>query len=249
VEGYQERRESLERVWKYFQRQGKESVMQKAENVTLQRVYDIGVGFPLVGLMKFPPVLLLAVPSAYASAQFAMHHGVMPFWLAWAMAVGFEWIYVGSLALSSRIRNARLLFWLVNLIAVLVAVTFGTLHAATVYGVVDLLINGEHRVMWRWIFALLHISPLAGLGLLYNLLIHSYDQQQLQQQAFEQEKTILKPFVCPGCGAEFEKAPQLYGHVSRCKPYQALGDQAKGELVRAIEEANETLRRTSPGSR
>ena len=49
----------------------------------------------------------LAVAAAFASAQFAQHYTIFPWPLAWLIGIAFEWLYLGSLAMSAALRRSR----------------------------------------------------------------------------------------------------------------------------------------------
>src|SRR5258706_12273476 len=68
-------------------------------------IYWIALQVPIHGLKVYPPVVLLSISAAYASAQFAAHRNVFPAPLNWFQAIAFEWVYVGVLAMA-RVKHA-----------------------------------------------------------------------------------------------------------------------------------------------
>jgi hypothetical protein len=178
------------------------------------------VQVPLAGALKYGPSVLLALPAAYASAQFSTHHDMFPQGLGWAIGVGFEWLYLGTLAMSGSLRDSRY-FRLVNLLAVLTSITYVTLWGLVKYGVL-----GDLDPSWGWSFyavatllAVVHAAPLAGLNFLYNSLIHQHDREQAQDQ---QAQAAQQAHSCPDCGwapplGHRDPAAALNGHKRHCK--------------------------------
>lgn len=164
---------------------------------------------PAIGALRYGPSAALAVAAAYASAQFAQHHTIFPGWLAWLIGIAFEWLYLGSLAMSAALRNSKY-FRPVNLGGMAVSIIYGTLYAADKYGVLAGVVDAS---LWglplAWIFALLHAAPLAGMNFLYNSLIHEYHKEQ---QA-EADKNKIR---CGACHRGFESMNSFNGHKRSC---------------------------------
>ncbi len=164
---------------------------------------------PATGALRYGPSAALAVAAAYASAQFAQHHTIFPNWLAWLIGIAFEWLYLGSLAMSAALRNSKY-FRPVNLGGMTVSIIYGTLYAADKYGVLAGVVGAE---VWgmplAWLFALLHAAPLAGMNFLYNSLIHEYHKEQ---QA-EADKTKVR---CGMCKRGWESMNGFNGHKRSC---------------------------------
>lgn len=137
---------------------------------------------PWEGMMLYGPNAGLALPAAYASAQFAQHGGVFPAALGWMIGISFEWMYIGSLALASRLRDSKL-FNLVNALAVLTSIVYVTLFAADAYGSLGTLMNLKYMIgtvevaPFKWFFAVVHAAPLAGLNYLYSRMLHQHGLQ------------------------------------------------------------------------
>ena len=182
------------------------------------------VQVPLFGVLRYGPSVLLALPAAYASAQFAMHHTIFPEPLAWMVGIAFEWMYLGTLAMSSALKSSKW-FWRVNLLAVGTSILYVTLYAASKYGALDGMadatLNG-HRVggALLWLFSLIHAAPLAGLNFLYNNLIHEYHQEQQKNEEVKADR-----LQCPHCGEWRKNQASLYRHYRECAAYKATKEQ------------------------
>lgn len=173
---------------------------------------------PLFGLLRYGPSVLLALPAAYASAQFAMHHTIFPEPLAWMIGIAFEWMYLGTLAMSSALRTSAW-FRRVNLLAVGTSILYVTLYAAGKYGALDGM-AGAMLGGWSiggallWLFSVIHAAPLAGLNYMYNSLIHEYHQEQRQD-----EQAAAERVQCPHCGEWRRNQASLYRHYRECPSY------------------------------
>lgn len=164
---------------------------------------------PAVGALRYGPSAALAVAAAYASAQFAQHYTIFPGWLAWLIGIAFEWLYLGSLAMSAALRQSKY-FRPVNIGGMVVSIIYGTLYAADKYGVLSGVVDAQVLgVPVAWLFALLHAAPLAGMNFLYNSLIHEYHKEQ---QA-EADKTKVK---CGICKRGWETMNGFNGHKRGC---------------------------------
>lgn len=177
------------------------------------------VQVPLFGVLRYGPSVLLALPAAYASAQFAMHHTIFPEPLAWMVGIAFEWMYLGTLAMSSALKSSQW-FRRVNLLAVGTSILYVTLYAASKYGALDGMAGaklwGYHiGGMLLWLFSLIHAAPLAGLNYMYNSLIHEYHQEQQRQ-----DDELAERVQCPHCGEQRKNQASLYRHYRECAGYK-----------------------------
>jgi hypothetical protein len=160
------------------------------------------VQVPLVGALRYGPSALLALAAAYASAQWAQHNTIFPPILAWTIGIAFEWLYLGSLAMSSALRNSKY-FKPVNIGGMTVSIIYGTLYAADKYGVLAPITAAFPALLG--IFAILHAAPLAGMNYLYNNLIHEYHAEQ--RNAADEQR-----YEC-SCGGWHGKSIQAFhGH-------------------------------------
>jgi hypothetical protein len=177
------------------------------------------VKVPAFGVLRYGPSILLALPAAYASAQFAMHHTIFPSVLAWMVGIAFEWMYLGTLAMSSALRNSDW-FKRVNYLAVFTSILYVTLYAASKYGALDGMeqasIGGfTVGAALLWLFSLIHAAPLAGLNFMYNNLIHEYHQEQRTEQE-EEDKRQAAIVQCRYCGLECRNQQAEYSHYRTC---------------------------------
>lgn len=173
------------------------------------------IKLPIFGALRYGPSILLALPAAYASAQFAMHHTIFPELLAWMVGIAFEWMYLGTLAMSSALKNSQW-FRRVNVLAVGTSILYVTLYAAGKYGALDGMaeaqVNGyQVGGMLLWLFSIIHAAPLAGLNYMYNSLIHEYHQEQ--QRSEEADAARVQ---CPHCGEWRKNQQSLYRHYREC---------------------------------
>lgn len=174
---------------------------------------------PAVGIVRYGPSVLLALPAAYASAQFAMHHTIFPEALAWMVGIAFEWMYLGTLAMSSALRNSKW-FKRVNILAVGASILYVTLYAAGKYGALDGMEQariGSHAIgaVLLWLFSIIHAAPLAGLNYMYNNLIHEYhkETQAIEQAEADRLAQIVK---CRYCGEACKNQQAEYSHYRTC---------------------------------
>ncbi len=180
--------------------------LPKAGETALEQITWQWFTVPAIGFIKYGPSLGLALPAAYASAQFSMHHDIFPVWLAWSIGISFEWLYLGSFAVAGSLKDTTW-FRVVNLLAVFVSILFVTLYCADKYDALKDIMD----IIWiKWIFAVIHAAPLAGLNYIYNNLIHQY-QKEAQQEA---DRTAFK---CLHCMRGFKSQAALDGHKGQCK--------------------------------
>jgi len=180
------------------------------------------VKVPAFGIIRYGPSVLLALPAAYASAQFAMHHTIFPELLAWMVGIAFEWMYLGTLAMSSALKDSAW-FKRVNYLAVSTSILYVTLYAAGKYGALDGMesarLNGvEIGGALLWLFSIIHAAPLAGLNFMYNNLIHEYhrETQAAVQAEDERQRAIVH---CRYCGAECKNQQAEYSHYRTCEKH------------------------------
>lgn len=177
------------------------------------------VKVPAFGVLRYGPSVLLALPAAYASAQFAMHHTIFPSALAWMVGIAFEWMYLGTLAMSSALKNSTW-FKRVNYLAVSTSILYVTLYAAGKYGALDGMeqatLNGvQVGGALLWLFSIIHAAPLAGLNFLYNNLIHEY-HQEVQAEEEKQAEADAAKVNCQYCGLECRNKQAEYSHYRTC---------------------------------
>lgn len=158
------------------------------------------------------PILALGIDSSYNVAKFVGLDST-PAIIQIITGITFDLVFVGMIGLADQFRNNKLysniLFWIINVIAMGVAATLGTLAYST----------GTY----------IHITPESAtrgiafplLGLLYNLYYHAVTSEIVndQRKAQEAERKALeeKPFKCEFCSVRFETIKQRNGHLARCQ--------------------------------
>lgn len=180
-------------------------------------LYWVLVQVPVHGLKVYPPVLFIAATAAYASSRFAEHHGVFPAPLSWLLAIAFEWVYIGTLALSGAKKSRW--FYVVLLSGAITSVTFIMLHAAARYGIMaDLLAltpaesHTALRLVVNIVLVLAHSLPLTSVNVVYGFLIHQHNAEQAE----------IDKRACPyGCGYVVpadaaSPSHVLRGHLGQC---------------------------------
>lgn len=160
-------------------------------------MYESVVLLPWYGVLTYTPSILLVMPAAYASSQFAAHHSVFPFPFNIMLGIAFEWMYAGTIALAGNKKRSK---WYIAVIitGAITSVIYITLHAASMYGLLDRLSD------WRWLlfFSVIHALPIAVLNVMY-MTLHNLAKTN------EQHRCI--------CGKLFTSKDALNGHSGHCK--------------------------------
>lgn len=170
----------------------------------------VALQIPLHGVKVFPPFLLISIPAAFASAQFAAHHNVFPVPLNWAIGAAFEWITLGTLAMSGGKMGKR--FYMVLGASAVTAVVYITMYASEQYGLLTqvqaVLPNSAIpylRLLVTIVLILVHSVPLTAVNVLYGFLIH------------EHLKELNSRIYCKyGCGYFSTSEPAVRGHLGQC---------------------------------
>lgn len=102
---------------------------------------------------------LVTLASAYMNAQFAQSHNILEPWIAWALAVGYEWTYLRGLASAERTQSR----WTValNAVALITAIIGGMLYCVDRYGALP---THPDRVT-ALLLSAAHVLPMALLSL------------------------------------------------------------------------------------
>lgn len=187
-------------------------------------------------VLQRTPILALGIDSSYNVAKFV---GLVTTSLLMQVITGatFDLIFVGMIALADQFRSDKLysniLFWIINIGAMLLAAIFGTLAYS----------NGSYALVTAE--SLTRGIAFPVLGLLYNLYYHAVtsevaadkrkaqlkeqkriedkdalqtlnDEQDRAMQAAERKALLDNPFVCEYCTRRFQTVKQRNGHMSRC---------------------------------
>jgi hypothetical protein len=172
--------------------------------------YWIAIQVPAHGIKVYPPVILLATSAAFASAQFAAHANVFVWPLNWFQAISFEWVYIGTLAMSATKRGKW--FYTVLVAGALTSVVYIVLYAALKYNVwaqLSALLPDQYiagvKLVLTVALVLAHGIPLTLVNIVYTFLIHQHTQE------------IAARHYCPyGCGAFFDSERAMSGHKAHC---------------------------------
>lgn len=123
------------------------------------RALDFGLAAPLRAALTHGNQALITLASAYMNAQFAQSHGILDPWIAWALAIGYEWTYLRGLASSDQVRTP----WTtaLNIVAFVTAIVGGLLYAADKYHALPPAPDG----LAAWLLAAAHVIPMALLSL------------------------------------------------------------------------------------
>jgi hypothetical protein len=174
------------------------------------KMYWVLIQVPVHGLKVYPPVLFIAATAAYASSKFAEHASVFPSPLSWLLAIAFEWVYIGALAMASVTRG--IWFYIVLATGALTSVTFIMLHAADKYGILGMILDlapvewhTAIRLAVNILLVLAHSVPLTLVNVVYGFLIHQHNAE------------LNSRIYCEyGCGAFFTTEPAARGHKAQC---------------------------------
>lgn len=170
-------------------------------------------------LLQRSPILALGIDSSYNVAKFISLDGTPPV-IQIVTGVTFDLIFVGMIALADQFRSesraSKVLFWCINIIAMLVAAVLGSLAYS----------SGAYVAITHESFTRGAAFPL--LGLLYNIYYHTVTgelmadaRKQVQlladREAEDRKELAAKPYECDFCGKRFESIKQRNGHLARCQ--------------------------------
>ncbi len=155
--------------------------------------------------LRRAPMLLLAVPSAYGVGAFAANQ--LPIAFAALAGGAFECAYIGAIAVADQYFEddtvTTVLWWLVNLFAVLASVLSNLLFFA----------GGTYAAITPEIAT--HAIPLPVLGFFYGLLLHRTTMTGARA-ARKQEAEDAAKVSCRYCGVECRNQAAEYSHYRTC---------------------------------
>jgi hypothetical protein len=135
---------------------------------------------PWHGLRHNGNQALITFGAMYAGAMFNMQHNVFPWWVAFPLAIGFEWTYLAGIALANDVRRG---FWsvLVNTTAMLTSAVFGMLFVLGIYNAIP-----EHpdQITAAWLAAA-HIIPITLMSFFYAMAHRAHRAQYLADKDLE----------------------------------------------------------------
>lgn len=170
----------------------------------------VALQVPLHGAKIFPPFLLISVPAAFASAQFAAHREVFPFPLNWAIGIAFEWVTLGTLAMASTKRGRQFIIVLAS--SAITAVVYIMMYTASRYGLlgqIEAVMPAGAKpglaLFVTLVLIVVHSVPLTVVNVVYGFLIHAH------------LKEIASRIYCKyGCGYFSDSEPAVRGHYAQC---------------------------------
>ena len=157
------------------------------------------------------PMVLLAVPAAYAVGAFSYADGKLPLIICIFAGLAFECSYIGAIALGEFIKPkdwiGRTLQVVLSIMSVATSAVYGTLYYSG---------SKFSEITWE---TFVHGALLPVIGFFYGTLLH-----YITSSLVEEPKPVLVPvpkvYPCPNCGEERKSQSALNGHLPHCKPKQ-----------------------------
>jgi hypothetical protein len=150
------------------------------------------------------PMVLLAVPAAYAVGAFSYSDGKLPLIICVFAGLAFECSYIGAIALGEFIKPndylGRALQIVLSIISVATSAVYGTLYYS----------DGKFDDITRETFV--HGALLPVIGFFYGTLLH-YITSSLVEKPIE--------YICPKCGKALSSQSALNGHLPHCQPKES----------------------------
>lgn len=146
---------------------------------------------PIATAFELLPQFLITTASVYMVAKFGTAHEILPGWIAWPMAVGFEWTWLRGVATAGKVKRGGpgerwigLLTWT----AMITVVCYGVLY---ILGLPSIGVIPEHiGPEWGIPLAIAKVVPIALMGFASARLhsIHKQQQQAEKEAAAERER-------------------------------------------------------------
>lgn len=178
-------------------------------SIAMQRPFQVARWFSINWrwwLIRLP-MFLLAIPAAYGVGSFAGER--LPWYVAFFAGLAFEGAYIGAIAAADQAQDkddyyTTVLWWLVNLFAVLASVACNLLFFSGSYAT----ITAESAT---------HAVPLPVLGFFYGLLVHRVASQSARRAASDQEASARERretrYGCSHCSHWRGRSPAAFhGH-------------------------------------
>ena len=131
----------------------------------LRRGFSFAVSGPLATAWEMAPQTAITTASVYMVAQFGMAHDILPWWVAWPMAAGFEWTWLRSIRTAGMVRRGADTELWINIL------TWTALVTVVCYGVLYILglssigvIPAKLGSTWGVPLALAKVVPIALMG-------------------------------------------------------------------------------------
>ena len=144
---------------------------------------------PIATAYELFPQFLITTASVYMVAKFGTAHDILPGWIAWPMAIGFEWTWLRGVATAGKVtrggpaeRWISLLTWT----AMITVVCYGVLY---ILGLKSIGVIPEHiGPGWGVLLALAKVVPIALMGFASARLHSIYKQQQQAEKDATKER-------------------------------------------------------------
>jgi len=149
----------------------------------LRRGFTFAIWGPIATAWELAPQTAITTASVYMVAQFGMQHGILPWWIAWPMAGGFEWTWLRSIRTAGMVRRSKESERWINLLtrtALITVLAFGILYiiGLPTFGIIP----AEPGPVWGIALALAKVIPIALMGYAAANL-HRIHKQQLLADA------------------------------------------------------------------
>lgn len=132
-------------------------------------------------LERYGNQVLITSGGVALTAGFAQHAEILPWYVAWGMAIGFEWSWIRGLMQAGTTRSR----WVTRMVwaGMSSVITFGVLFCLIRYGVIP------ERPGWEWgiVLSLAHVIPIAAMALC-TAMIHREAELEAATERRERER-------------------------------------------------------------
>lgn len=137
------------------------------------------VAIPIKGAKSWFALFLITTATTYGNAHFATQHNLFPLVIAWALAIGVEWVYLSGLAYADQTK-ANGYVWTMIIVGAATSALYGTLYILGEYHVIPDKPIG-YTALW---LALAHVLPLIAVLFCYTLVKRQYNKEQQASNEF-----------------------------------------------------------------
>jgi len=162
----------------------------------LKRGFSFAISGPLATAWELAPQTAITTASVYMVAQFGMAHNILPPWIAWPMAAGFEWTWLRSIRTAGLVRRGKESEVWINILtstALITVVCYGVLYILGLPSVG--VIPAQLGQNWGIPLALAKVVPIALMGFSAANLHRIHKQQVLadaEQRAAEDRARLVE---------------------------------------------------------
>lgn len=153
-------------------------------STAIRRGFSFAISGPLATAWELAPQTAITTASVYMVAQFGMAHAILPWWIAWPMALGFEWTWLRSIRTAGLVRRGEDSDVWIN------TLTWTAMVTVICYGVLYILglpsvgvIPAELGKGWGVPLALAKVVPIALMGFSAANLHRIHKQQVVADSA------------------------------------------------------------------